>query len=178
MKKILGISGSPRLNGNSETALAKIIANCAKHTSVDTFNVSQMNIHLCDGCLTCEETGSCHQKDDMVALIKQIKTADIIIFSTPVYFDSLPAVCKNILDRTNPLCGCIDGKEAYIITFGQADETSWNRACVCLENYFEVMNITVMGKYSFYARERDNVANNKEILKKLDDISASIIKRC
>lgn len=40
------------------------------------------------------------------------------------------------------------------------------------------MNISVKGKYSFYARERDCVANNEDILKKLDIISANIIERC
>jgi multimeric flavodoxin WrbA len=177
MKKILGISGSPRHNGNSEVALFRVLSNCEKHLPVATFNVSQMNVHLCDGCLACEEVGYCHQKDDMASLLKEIESADVIIISTPVYFDGLPAICKNILDRTNPLCSRIGGKEAYILTFGQADETSWERACVSLENYFEVMNIAVMGKYSFYAREKNDVANNVEILKKLDTISASIIER-
>lgn len=62
MKKIIGISGSPRHNGNSEVALARVAANCKKNADVSVYNVSQMNIHLCDGCLTCEETGKCHQK--------------------------------------------------------------------------------------------------------------------
>lgn len=177
MKKILGISGSPRHNGNSEVALLRVLSNCEKDLAVVTFNVSEMNIHLCDGCLVCEETGYCHQKDDMASLIEQIESADVIIISTPVYFDGLPAICKNILDRTNPLCNRIGGKEAYILTFGQADETSWERACVSLENYFEVMNIAVVGKYSFHAREKNDVANNVEILKRLDTISANIIKR-
>lgn len=178
MKKILGISGSPRHNGNSEVALSRVMDNCKKYATVSMYNASQMNIHLCDGCLTCEETGHCHQNDDMKSIIEQIVDADIIIISTPVYFDGLPAICKNILDRTNPLCNSIGGKEAYILTFGQADETSWERACACLENYFEVMNIAVSGKYSFYARSKSDIANNDEFLKKLDDISASIVSRC
>lgn len=178
MKKILGISGSPRQNGNSEVALSRLLSNCEKYASVFKFNVSQMNIHMCDGCLVCEETGCCHHKDDMTELIEQIKAADTIIISTPVYFDGLPAICKNILDRTNPLCNCIGGKEAYILTFGQADETSWERACSCLDNYFEVMDIAVLGKYSFHAREKNDVANNIEVLKKLDDISKTIISKC
>lgn len=178
MKKILGISGSPRHHGNSEMALSRILNNCEKYASVVKFNVSQMNVHLCDGCLTCEDTGICYHEDDMASLITQIKEADIIVISTPVYFDGLPAVCKNILDRTNPLCNCIGGKEAYIITFGQADEISWERACACLENYFEVMNIDVLGKYSFCARENNDVVNNIDILKKLDDISVNIINKC
>lgn len=178
MKKIIGISGSPRHNGNSEVALARVAANCKKNADVSVYNVSQMNIHLCDGCLACEETGKCHQKDDMEQIIEQIMVADIIIISTPVYFDGLPALCKNILDRTNPLCNHLSGKEAYILTFGQADETSWERACACLENYFEVVDIAVLGKYSFYAREKNDIVNNKEVLKKLDDIAENIINRC
>ena len=175
MKKILGISGSPWHNGNSEVALSRIINNCKKYAIVSMYNASQMNINMCDGCLTCEETGHCHQNDDMKNIIEQIMTADIIIISTPVYFDGLPAILKNILDRTNPLCNSISGKEAYILTFGQADKTSWERACTCLENYFEVMNISVIGKHSFYARCKGDIVNNDEILKKLDDISASIV---
>lgn len=177
MKKIIGISGSPRHNGNSEVALARVAANCKKNADVSVYNVSQMNIHLCDGCLACEETGNCHQKDDMGQIIEQIMAADIIIISTPVYFDGLPALCKNVLDRTNSLCNHLGGKEAYILTFGQADETSWERACACLENYFEVMDIAVLGKYSFYAREKNDIVNNEEVLKKLDDIAENIISR-
>lgn len=178
MKTILGISGSMRKNGNSEVALSRLLDSCAMHASVSMFNVSQMNINLCDGCLACEDIGCCHYKDDMVNLITQLKKADIVIISTPVYFDGLPAACKNVLDRTNPLCNCIEGKEAYIITFGQADEKSWERARVCLENYFDVMNIKVLGKFSFCARGRNDVANNMEILKQIDKISAEIISKC
>ncbi|MCH5172502.1 MAG: flavodoxin family protein [Erysipelotrichales bacterium] len=178
MKKILGICGSPRYNGNSEIALSRIMYQCGKYASTSTFKASQMNINFCDGCLMCEETGHCHIEDDMDLLITQFQAADIIIISTPVYFDSLPAICKNILDRTNPLCNSIGGKRAYILTFGQADETSWERACTCLENYFEVMDISVLGKYSFYAREKNDVSNNEEILKKIDEISEIIISIC
>lgn len=178
MKKILGISGSPRQKGNSEFALSRIMEKCKEYATVSIYNASQLNIQLCDGCLVCEETGCCHKSDDMESLIAQIETADIIIISTPVYFDGLPAVCKNILDRTNPLCNCISGKEAFILTFGQADETSWERARSCLENYFEVMNIAILGEHSFYARNKSDIVDNEEVLKKLDDISTSIISRC
>lgn len=177
MKRILGISGSMRKNGNSETALARVITKCQKQNVTRIFNVSQMNIGLCDGCLVCEEVGACHRQDDMLNLIDEIKAADLIIVSTPVYFDGLPAVLKNILDRTNPLCNQIGGKEAYILTFGQADETSWERACICLENYFEVMNIKVIGKNSFYARGKNDVMTSEDVLNKLDMIADSIINR-
>lgn len=99
MKKIIGICGSPRQNGNSETALAKIISNCSEYAIAKIFNVSQMNIHLCNGCLICEESGFCNIEDDMANLLTSIEGADIIVFSTPVYFDGLPAICKNILDN-------------------------------------------------------------------------------
>ena len=40
------------------------------------------------------------------------------------------------------------------------------------------MDITVLGKYSFYAREKNDIVNNEEVLKKLDDIAENIINRC
>lgn len=176
MKKILGISGSPRKNGNSEYALSRIFSKLENNVSTNVFHASEMDIQLCDGCLLCEENGGkCYKTDDMSILETQLEAADIIVITTPVYFDGVPAILKNILDRMNPLSGRIEGKQAYIITFGQADDSSWERARSFLENFFDIMGIKVIGKKSFHARLKNDAKDNAEIIKGVDEIAIEIL---
>jgi multimeric flavodoxin WrbA len=56
------------------------------------------NVKVCDGCLVCEKTNTCHIKDDMQEIYRQILAADGLIFGTPVYFD-VTAQGKIIIDR-------------------------------------------------------------------------------
>lgn len=178
MIRIVGICGSPKENGNSAFALERITSKVGENVCWRNFYASRLNLELCDGCLLCEDGIPC-PKDDMMSLVlEEMLEADVLVFVTPVYFDSLPAVFKNILDRTNPLCNRLTGKQAYIITFGQADQVSWNRATQCLENYLEVMGIEVVEKVSFYARLPEDASNNQEIVCKLDSMADRIFQSC
>ena len=174
MKKIIGISGSPKENGNSNFALSYISSKICEELQMHNFYASKLRIEMCDGCLLCEDDAPCPKYDMMPEVLNALLDADIIVFVTPVYFDSLPATFKNILDRTNPLCNRISGKHAYIITFGQADQVSWDRATQCLENYLEVMGIDVVEKVSFSARLPGDVERNSTIMEELDGIAARI----
>lgn len=174
MKKIIGISGSPKENGNSDFALSYISSRIGEESEMRNYFASKLRIEMCDGCLMCEDDAPCPKYDMMPEVLNALLDADIIVFVTPVYFDSLPAVFKNILDRTNPLCNRISGKHAYIITFGQADQISWDRATQCLENYLEVMGIDVVEKASFSARLPGDVENNPTIIEQLNGIADGI----
>lgn len=65
--KILGICGSPR-DGNTASIMRQILIEKEK-TEVELIFLKDINIELCDGCLTCEETGECVKNDDMQAFI-------------------------------------------------------------------------------------------------------------
>lgn len=168
--KIVGICGSPRKNGNSEWALNYILNECEKFCNVENINIADKNILLCDGCLVCEEDYDCIHKDDMNYINNQLLNSDILIISTPVYFDNVPGVFKNFIDRTNPICNKMKGKKAVVITFGQADEISWNNATQYINTYFDILGISVIGKYSFNARNKFDASNNNEIKNKLSQI--------
>jgi multimeric flavodoxin WrbA len=173
MKKILGICGSPRVGGNSEATFRKIIKGCSEFAEVEQLLLSQEHFQLCDGCLTCETTYQCHFAD-IHHVHKTISEADAVIITTPVYFDSIPAVLKNLLDRMNPLCEQLKGKQAYIITVGQADETSWMWATNYLENYFSILEIEVIGKLSFLARDIGDIERNESFPSKIEEAIKTI----
>ena len=99
--KILGISGSPRKNGNTVAMLNEALgAAQGDGAEVELYSVSGRNIQPCDGCWGCRGTGECHIKDDMQELYEKMLVADGIIFGTPVYFWGMTAQAKAVMDRT------------------------------------------------------------------------------
>ena len=99
--KIFGLSCSPRREGNTEILVGEALDGArGEGAEVELFSVSGKEINPCDGCQTCLKTGECHIKDDMQDLYNKLLGADGIIFATPVYFYSMTAQAKAIIDRT------------------------------------------------------------------------------
>ncbi|MFC2045683.1 flavodoxin family protein [Chloroflexota bacterium] len=99
--KVLAISCSPRKNGNTELLLEEVLKG-ARQEGADTelFSVAGKQIASCDGCHACSKTGECHIKDDMQELYDKIIAANGIIFGTPVYYYTMTAQAKTVIDRT------------------------------------------------------------------------------
>jgi multimeric flavodoxin WrbA len=104
--KILGISASPRKNGNT-VAMLNIALKAAKAggAEVELFSVAGKDIRPCEGCWSCRKSGKCKIKDDAALLIEKMLAADGIIFGTPVYFWGMTSQAKAIIDRTISLMG-------------------------------------------------------------------------
>lgn len=99
--KILGLSCSPRKQGNTDILVGEALSGAQDEgAEVELYNVSDKEIKPCDGCWSCAVKGECHIKDDMQALYDKLVEADGIIFGTPVYFYSMTAQAKTIIDRT------------------------------------------------------------------------------
>lgn len=168
--RLVGICGSPRHSGNSKWALNYVLKESARLFDVERIYVSEKKISFCDGCLACEENLPCHYNDDMMAINDCLLKADIILVSTPVYFDNVPGILKNLIDRTNPICNSMKGKKAIIITFGQADNISWENATQYLNTYFDILGISIIGRYSFGARDIHDAMKDNKIITKLNGI--------
>ncbi|MBN2242353.1 MAG: flavodoxin family protein [Acidobacteria bacterium] len=98
--KILGITCSPRKNGNTEILMHQALDAAAKEgCATEIFRASEKDVAPCDACGTCFETGSCAIRDDMQQLYGMLDGADGVIFGTPVYFGSVSAQGKAIMDR-------------------------------------------------------------------------------
>ena len=98
--KVLGIMGSPRVGGNSDTLLDEALAGAKDaDAEVEKIILDKKKISGCKDCKKCNETGICVIKDDMLEIYKKILDADAIIHSVPVYFWSMTAQMKAYLDR-------------------------------------------------------------------------------
>jgi multimeric flavodoxin WrbA len=101
-KKILILLGSPREDGNS-TRLAYAFADAASlqgHT-VQSVRVPALDIAPCDGCNECWKPASvpCAIRDDMDSVYALLRTADVLVFATPLHFYSWSAPLKTLVDR-------------------------------------------------------------------------------
>lgn len=103
-KKVLILSSSPRKGGNSET-LAAAFAKGAQEAghAVETVYLREKQCGFCKGCFACLKTGRCVIRDDAAEIIAKMHDADVLVFATPVYYYSVSAQLKTMLDRANPL---------------------------------------------------------------------------
>lgn len=100
-KKIVVITGSPRKNGNSFAMTEAFIrAAEAKGHSVTRFDAAFLKLGGCHGCETCYSTGkACSFDDDFNIIAPAILEADAVVFTMPVYWYSIPAQIKCVIDR-------------------------------------------------------------------------------
>jgi multimeric flavodoxin WrbA len=92
------------MGGNTEVLVKEALEGAkGKGGNVNLLRLSGKQIRPCDHCGACYETGECHIKDDMDAIYPQLLEADGIILGSPVYFWSVCAQAKLVMDRTYAL---------------------------------------------------------------------------
>jgi len=137
-KKVLILSGSPRKGGNSD-ALCDQFAKGAidSGNQVEKIRVSEKKIGFCHGCYYCQDHGGeCVQKDDMAQVLQKMIDADVIVLASPVYFYSIDAQLKTLIDRTVARWLEVRDKEFYyIVTMGDEDVASADRTIECFRGY-------------------------------------------
>jgi len=130
--KITVITGSPRKGGNTfAMADAFIGAAKAKGHDVVRFDAAMMKIGGCHACTTCFRTGkACSFDDDFNLIAPHILDADAVVYAMPVYWYSIPAQIKGVIDRVFSFCVAekdVAGKKCGLI-------------CCCEENDLSVMD--------------------------------------
>lgn len=102
--KIVGILGSPRKGGNTETLLDLALVEAhEKGVRTEKIALRDKSIAPCDGCHGCIETGTCVIEDDAQEIYHAMVESDGIIWATPIYFWSMTSQTKALMDRTYAL---------------------------------------------------------------------------
>ena len=137
-KKVLILSGSPRKNGNSDI-LCDEFARGAKESGheVEKIRVAEKNIHPCIACYHCRDNGGeCVFKDDMADILQKMIDADVLVLASPVYFYSIDAQLKAVIDRTVARWLEVKNKEFYyIVTMADEEATSADTTLACFRGY-------------------------------------------
>jgi multimeric flavodoxin WrbA len=98
--KVVGIVGSPRAGGNTET-LTRIALEEVQKEGLETelISLADKKIEPCDGCRRCSKTGKCHIEDDFESVFAKMKEADGIILATPVYYGAATPQMASLISR-------------------------------------------------------------------------------
>lgn len=97
---IIGINGSPRIGGNTDILLDKVLVGARnKGAKVEKIILNKLKFSPCQECKNMRDDGVCIVKDDMQILYKKIEDADAIILASPIFFGSLSAQTKMMIDR-------------------------------------------------------------------------------
>lgn len=98
--KVLGISTSPRIKGNSDLLLRQALAGAKSAGACTEYvRLADYKIGPCIECNDCYTTGRCSVQDDYQQLLSGILDADRLIFATPVFFMTVCAQAKTLIDR-------------------------------------------------------------------------------
>ena len=145
--KILGIVGSPRIGGNTETLVDEVLAGAKEAgASIEKVILNKLKINPCQACNSCRKTGNCMHKDDMVDLLDKMVENDGWILGTPIYWWGPTAQFKAFLDRWyHPRHREFKGKHVIIvIPFGGGHEKYARHTVGMLEDGLEYLGINVV----------------------------------
>ena len=98
--KITVVTGSPRRGGNSfamTDAFIREAEQCGH--AVELFDAAFMKVGGCHACMTCYKTGrACSFNEEFDAVAASILSSDAVVFTMPVYWYSIPAQIKGVID--------------------------------------------------------------------------------
>ena len=138
-KKVLIISSTPRMGGNSDK-LCDAFAEGAKEAGneVEKVRIADLKIGYCTGCYACQKTGKCAIKDDAQGVIVKMMAADVIVLASPVYFYSICAQLKALIDRTVVVYPNLTNKRFYyLLTMADTDRTKFDGPIAALHGFLD-----------------------------------------
>jgi len=173
---VLGISGSPRKDGNTDIVVKKtleIISKLRKDVKTIFLRVADYEIKHCLGCRECMRLGECVIKDDDFNLVlDKLLKAHLIVIGAPVFWNSPPGVMKDFIDRTH----------GFYIDHTRLRDKKVGVISVAAESGFEshedvlswlrVYGAEIVRKLRVYAREKGEVLEKSEEISKVEKFAA------
>lgn len=101
---VLLLNASPRRKGVTSTLLDALAADIEEKHKVDIVRVHELHMKPCIGCLKCRPDKTCIlPRDDAHSLAEAVKSADLLVIGSPVYWGNMPGPLKIFFDRNVPL---------------------------------------------------------------------------
>ena len=188
--QVLGVSGSPRRNGNTELLIREFMrgAEAGGHKA-ELVILSELKISPCTSCGSCQKTGKCIINDDMQLMHKKLLEADCIVFASPIYFCGVSAQLKSFIDRCQTLwsrkyilkqelINSDKGKRSgyFISTAGSKDYNKvFEGAIFVVKAIFSTLDIKYTGELLFKDMEhKSDILKHPDAMKMAFDTGASL----
>jgi len=170
--KVIGIVGSPRKNGNTDTLVQEALegAKEAGHT-VKKYNLNTMKYSGCQACQYCKTHNGCRLNDDVSQLMHDMTTADAVVFGAPIYYMQFSGQFRLFVDRfyqfLNPdfSVKLPKGKKAIIIgSQGNPDPKTFDAVYKNLDGVLKMNGFNVVGELRMSAGNPPSAVKEREDL--------------
>ncbi|CQR72185.1 Putative NAD(P)H-dependent FMN-containing oxidoreductase YwqN [Sporomusa ovata DSM 2662] len=141
-KNVLILSASPRKEGNSDLLCGQFMLGAKEASNrVEKIYLQDKTIGYCTGCGACYVSHKCVQTDDMAEILDKMIAADVIVMATPVYFYTMNAQMKTLIDRTVPRYQEITDREFYfIVAAADSNKDAMERTIDGFRGFLECLN--------------------------------------
>ncbi len=108
MTKLLSICGSPTENSSTEILLRTVADSISQElgkTNVrhDLIRLNDLDFIPCQACGEAPTPKFCFFDDDLATVYRKLAGADSVLFGSPIFFDTVSAQAKTLIDR----CNCV-----------------------------------------------------------------------
>lgn len=187
--KVLGISGTPKKGGLTDILLDKALEGAAAAGSeTEKMVLNDLVFRPCQNCGGCDETGVCVLGDDLEGVYGKIQAVDAFIVASPIFFGSLSAQLKMMIDRMQALWVLKyvlkrsperKRKGAFLCVCGMDTAEYFKNAKKLINMIFSVLDIEYSGELFFRGvnrKGRDPKARD-EMLKKAYKLGVALAKK-
>jgi len=185
--EILGICGSPRTGGNADLLLDKVLEGArSKGAKTEKITLNSLKFVPCQECQKMSDSGGCLIKDDMQVVYKKIKSADAIVFASPVFFGSLSAQSKMMIDRFQCAwrakyilkkgVGYKKIPGAFISVEGSTRKDFFENSRAVAKNFFATINVAY--KYELFCpsiEAKGDILKHSDCLKNAFNVGAKLV---
>ena len=177
--RVIGISGSPRRSGNTDSLLDRALEGAlSEGVFIDKVFLNDLAVRPCQACGRCHKTGVCGTRDDMADIYKKIERADVVIVASPVYFGTVTAQLKAMIDRFHGIWvaknvlklkrgGKKRAKGYFLSAAGSPDRRIFAHARKVVRNFFATADIDYAGQlFCASIDEKGSIIGDEKIMKK------------
>ena len=169
--KILVLSGSPRLQGNT-AAMVDAFARGARESGhqVEIIDVCRKKIAGCMACEYCRQKGSgherqCVQQDDMQAVYPLLDEAEMILLASPVYYHSFSGQLQCAINRIYALDKPRNLKKAALVLSSGSDKVYGGAVYEYRNSFLDYLHLEDMGIFTAYGRQNQSPEKLEELFR-------------
>jgi len=151
--RVLAISSTPRADGNTELLLQRAVEGTASAgAETETVYLRKLKIGPCIACGRCSKLGKCWIQDDYQVVFEKMLAADRIIFASPIFFMTVCAQAKLLIDRCQCLWsrkyvlkrpvgprGDVDRRAMVIAAGGSASRKMFDSVRMTMKYFFDAL---------------------------------------
>ena len=190
--KVCGIIGSPKKNGNVDLLVSQVLQGAkSQRAETDKIYLNDLHIKPCQSCGVDPFPKYCLFDDDMKEVYTALESCDVVVLGSPVYFDTVSAQTKLMIDRCNCLMPYVkrsDGtfgfeirmkkrKRGVFIAVAGPDQ-EFKTILTTVSGFFNWANIELVETilYPNDSNKLGGVRNNKERMNQAFEVGVQIIE--